>query len=206
MTLYCSQCGTQFEDGADFCYRCGALISTAIDIDENGRLSPADSSATRLCPSCGHSNPFNDTVCESCGAAMPSMEGSLPPKKLGAKEYAALAAGLIAGVPGLCGLGHIIMGMYSRGLMYIGMSAIILYVQLSIGFGASTTQGLIFRVLGFMLFFHSSLDLFRVVYTPTPEKKEERRWPTTGRRSTAPRSSRRSSGTPEPVPSSRIGR
>ena len=201
MTLYCSQCGAMLENDADFCYQCGALKSVALDIDDSGNLRPVDSSATRLCPSCGHSNPFNDTVCESCGATMPSVDGIMPPKKLGPMEWAALCAGLFGGIAGICGLGHLIMRKWSRSAMYLGMSAVILYIQLSIGSDSGTMQYMFVRLMGFMVFFHSSLDLFRVVYAPSSGNgRGGNRWQTIGPRSTVRRTFPRCSETPEHAP------
>lgn len=91
------------------------------------------------------------------------------PKKLDGRDWAAIGAGLVAGAAGICGIGHIIIGRYSRGIMYMALSGIFLYVLLASGayFGGSAGNGIFMvRLLSFMIFFHSAMDLFQSVYYP----------------------------------------
>ena len=174
MTLYCSQCGCEIEEGADFCYQCGALRQNAFDMDDDGNLRPASENATRVCPTCGFSNPFDDTVCGNCGASLPQVNSVRVPKALDTRDYIILAIGIIPGCLGVCGLGHLLYGRISRGLMFLVLSLILLYVEFSMGFSDTSTRMIMFRVTGFFLFFKSSMDLLEAAYYPKPSKKDSK--------------------------------
>ena len=174
MTLYCSQCGAPIEDGADFCYQCGALRKTAFDMDESGNLRPASENATRVCPHCGFSNPFSERSCQNCGGAMPPLESVRVPKALDSRDFLAIALGVIPGCIGVCGLGHFFYHRYSRGLMYLCISLIILYVEISLGYTSSSTKMFFIRILGFVVFFRSSMDLLSTAYYP-PEPPSDKK-------------------------------
>ena len=166
MTRYCSQCGSEIEDGADFCYNCGAMASTAYDMDDRGNLRPASTEATRVCPSCGYSNPFNQERCTGCGAAMPPVNQIRVPKSLDARDAVAILLGMIPGCFGVCGLGHLFYRHYSRGLMFLCISLVILYVEVSLGYTSASSKMMMFRILSFIVFFKSAMDLLSIAYYP----------------------------------------
>lgn len=67
MTIYCSECGAEIEDGMDFCVRCGALREKAFDVGPDGSLRPVSGNAIRVCPKCGFGSPYTNEVCPECG-------------------------------------------------------------------------------------------------------------------------------------------
>ncbi len=174
MTIYCSECGAEIEDGMDFCVHCGALRQKAFDIDQAGNLRPVDENAMRVCPKCGFSFPYSEAKCPECGEVTETPRVQRQPKKLDTKDWIAVIVGLVAGVAGVCGIGHLIIGRYSRGIMYIILSGIFLYVLIASGFyfGGGTRGIFMIRLLSFMIFFHSAMDLFQSVYFPPEPPKE----------------------------------
>ena len=169
MTVYCSECGEIIEPGADFCYRCGALRSRAFEMDESGNLTPVDRNTARLCPNCGYTNTYNDTVCGSCGAQLPSLYARRSPRRLTRGDFVKIALGVLLGAAGICGVGQILYRRFASGLMYLVLSIIILYVELSMGYSGSI-RFLALRLLGLFIFFRSSFDLLRIAYYETPSK------------------------------------
>ena len=167
MTVYCAECGCVIEDGADFCYRCGALRSHAFDMDEHGNLKPLDDGATLVCPRCGYANTFRDNVCADCGALLPSLVVRKAPRRLTTEDYIKLFIGVVVGALGICGLGQILYRRYTRGLMFLALSAVILYVLLSVGYSTSIRYFML-RFLGLLIFFRSSFDLLRIAYYEDP--------------------------------------
>lgn len=167
MTVYCSECGSVIEDGEDFCVRCGALRRYAFDMDDNGNLTAVDSNAPRMCPNCGFTNRFSDNVCADCGAPLPHLTARRSARKLMTEDYIKLAIGLIAGAAGICGIGHLLYRRYSKGLMYLVLSSVILYVELSVGF-SSSYRFMMLRIIGLYIFFSSSFDLLRLAYYTEP--------------------------------------
>lgn len=133
MTVYCSECGAEIEDGMDFCSACGALRERAFAVDDSGNMTPVNENATRVCPKCGFSFPYKDQRCPECGFEPESPQALRRPKKLETRDWIAIAVGVVGGALGLCGLGHILIGRYSRGLMYIVLSGIFLYVSVASG-------------------------------------------------------------------------
>ncbi len=172
MTVYCSECGNVIEDGEDFCVRCGAMRRYAFDIDDNGNLNAVDSGAPRMCPYCGYTNTFRDSVCADCGNPLPQLSVRRNPRKLVVEDYIKLIIGLLLGAAGVCGVGHMLYRQFSRGLMYLVLSVVILYVEVSSG-GSSSFNYIMLRMLGLYIFFSSSFDLLRVAYyrEPPPSQK-----------------------------------
>lgn len=166
MTVFCSQCGAEIEDGADFCYQCGALRSVAFDMDDSGNLRPVSENATRMCPNCGFSNPFDAAVCADCGKPMPSMSSNRVPKALDGHDWLVLGAGIGFALVGILGVGHLLLHRWSRGFMYICMSVIILYIMMSLGFYTVSNTMMLVRILSFFLFFKCTVELLELVYYP----------------------------------------
>ncbi len=120
MIYICSQCGSQIPDDSDFCYTCGCMKSKALKMDDNGLVSEG------VCHSCGAEVSPGDAFCGSCGAALVQL-----PPRVKVKKYGQVAL-LLAVLPGMFfifGLGHFVLKSWSRGLMFLAMSAILWYIS-----------------------------------------------------------------------------
>ncbi len=171
MRYICRECGNEIDAGSDFCHYCGALKSNAIAIDDQG--NPAGEEG-KVCPVCGAVCPDGVKFCGKCGASLPT-ETPQPfvPHRLTARDYIALAAGLIPGVVNIFGLGHLVMKKWSRGLMYLAISAVIIYIR----WFTPDLSGFMFVVvemIGFGVYIIQSLEVFALIMRPGPKqgKKE----------------------------------
>ena len=168
MTVYCSECGAEIESDADFCYRCGALKKNGFVLDDNGYLHPVDLNTSRVCPHCGYTNTFNDSSCQSCGAPFQDVYARRTKTSLTRNDLIKIVIGLLLAAFGVCGVGHLLYRQYSRGIMYLILSLVILYVEISVGYSTST-RFLFIRLAALIIFLRSSFDLMRIAYTYKPD-------------------------------------
>ncbi len=72
----------------------------------------------------------------------------------------ALVLGLIPGFFNIFGLGHLVLKQYSRGVMFLVMTAVLWYLN---GWQLFS-QSFLVSVLSITLFFYQALDLMRHIY------------------------------------------
>jgi len=165
MRYICRECGSEIPADVDFCYQCGALKSVAIAVGDDGRVITQPG----VCPNCGLKVPADATTCPNCGheigAAGTLSTALVVPHRLTKRDYIALALGIIPGALNIFGLGHLIMKRWSRGLMYMAMSTVILYMLYGSS-GLSSNTVTIINLVGFGIYLVQSLELFAIVMRP----------------------------------------
>ncbi|MDD3233333.1 MAG: zinc ribbon domain-containing protein [Candidatus Methanomethylophilus sp.] len=150
------------------------MKSKAITINDQGILAPENG---LVCSVCHDVSPAGSQYCAHCGAALPAVQQPqtlLVPHRLTARDYVALAFGLIPGPVNVFGLGHLVMKKWSRGLMYLTISAVILYVRWFTP-GISEKAILIVELLGFAIYLVQSLELLGLVMRPDVQEKDKGR-------------------------------
>lgn len=163
MKYFCRECGREIPPDADFCYYCGALKSKAIAVDDSGR--PAEQ-APGTCPYCGTQNSEGSLVCSNCGrplngpAAVPLVR-----KKLTKTDYLALILAAIPGAADVFGLGHFVMRKWSRGIMYLLISAIFIYIRWG-STGLSSGLMMVIWLLSFFVYFRQFFEVVALIYMP----------------------------------------
>ncbi len=139
MTRYiCSECGSEIPYVSDFCYQCGSLKNKAFKIDEGGEMEGGEVP----CPNCGKPIEEGAKFCRHCGIETDSVPAA-PGIQFGPNMFTpmvlrkngALAMGLafILGFLGIYGLGHLALKKWSRGIMYLSMSAVNWYIYMATG-------------------------------------------------------------------------
>lgn len=151
MRFICHDCGYEIPGDMDFCPRCGCMKGSATPVDDNGM-------PTGTCPTCGADIEPGAAYCRSCGAKAPETV-SYPPRAT-SKGMAALMLALIPGIFNIFGLGHFVLGRWSRGAMFLAISVILLYMN---GWQLFTTNVVMYLV-SLAVYFYQALDIFRYVY------------------------------------------
>lgn len=108
--MICGQCGSEMPEDTDFCYRCGAM-----------RRDDAE----EICRRCGSVRGPN-VECALCGPISEHPAGRLPSQRR-------MTAILLAALPGffdVFGLGHIFMGRFRTGALFLCVSALLIAAQL----------------------------------------------------------------------------
>lgn len=174
MRYICRECGSEIPADADFCYQCGALKTVAIAIGDDGQMV----SQPGVCPNCGLKVPADAATCPHCGhevgAAVTPPAAAFVPHRLTRRDYLALALGIIPGALNIFGLGHLVMRRWSRGLMYLGMSAVILYLLWG-STGLTGNASTIVNLLGFGIYLVQSLELFALIMRPGQGQDDNRK-------------------------------
>ncbi|MBO4503076.1 MAG: zinc ribbon domain-containing protein [Candidatus Methanomethylophilus sp.] len=158
---YCLECGGQVEPGADFCYTCGSR--RVIDVDpETNRVVMQKGH----CPYCGRDNDPDATFCGNCGKRIGDFEyvGDLN-RPLTAKDFVIMLVTLLPGAFNLFGLGHILLKRYSRAFVYLIISAVLIYMRLTIA-GASMSTLIIIEVIGLVVYLKQAMEVFGLLYGP----------------------------------------
>ncbi len=155
---FCSECGHELEPGEEFCYNCGSLRTFVVD-GENRVVSEKG-----VCPICGNKNAEDSEFCENCGRPLGDYGFSpVRTSPLTAKDYLILAFALLPGAFNIFGLGHLLLKKYSRGLMYLVISAVLIYaIYSSPGMGRS--MYFLLEVIGFMLYLKQSFEVLYEIY------------------------------------------
>ncbi len=163
MTRYiCSECGSEIPYVSDFCYQCGSLKSDAFKIDGGNKdLGEVP------CPNCG--KPIDEGVkfCRHCGIETESV----PVQKVMGRSYGlipmtlkkngALAMGLafLFGFLGIYGLGHLALKKWSRGVMFLAMSAVNWYIYIVTGDFITMVM-----LISLFIFFRQSMEVTALAY------------------------------------------
>jgi len=158
----CSECGSEIPYVSDFCYQCGSLKSDAFKID-GGNMDLGEVP----CPNCG--KPIDEGVkfCRHCGIETESVPiqkvmgrsyGFIP---ITLKKNGALAMGLafLFGFLGIYGLGHLALKKWSRGVMFLAMSAVNWYIYIVTGDFITMVM-----LISLFIFFRQSMEVTALAY------------------------------------------
>lgn len=157
MIFVCSECGREIPDDMDFCPFCGCMKNTAICFDDKGNYSPG------VCANCGEPIEPGSHFCGKCGnkvqSSAPAVSVRMTLRKNG---MLALMIGLIFGVVNIFGIGHLIMKKWSRGIMFLAISAILLYIDPHF----ITSSSFYIMAIRMLVFMYQSMDLLGIIYAP----------------------------------------
>lgn len=153
MKYICHDCGYEIPGDMDFCPRCGCLRDRSTPVDDETGMPLG------VCPSCGAQSKPGDLYCGSCGAQLPQVRMVVP--KLRKNGMVALILGLVPGFLNIFGLGHLLLKEWSKGIMFLAMSAILFYIN-----GGLIAQSMLMSLLSVAVYFYQCMDLIRVAYSP----------------------------------------
>lgn len=153
MTYICSECGNEIPDDMDFCPHCGCMKSKAFQMSQSGALTH------RTCPECGAQINEGDQYCGSCGAKVQYVQ--VPMMKMRKYGMIAVALAVIPGFFNVFGLGHLLMKEWSKGIMFLVISAVLWYID---PFGTSTN--VVMMLASIFVFVYQAMDIFNVIYKP----------------------------------------
>ncbi|HKM09971.1 MAG TPA: zinc-ribbon domain-containing protein [Candidatus Methanomethylophilaceae archaeon] len=185
MIIYiCSECGHEIPQDSDFCYKCGSLRSKALKFDTGEKVQREE--VQYPCPSCGKPNDQGAKFCKHCGIEVDSIEspeptasqyqsgasstsyqvgrygspyGHSPAPVLRKNGGLAMALGFLFGFAGIYGMGHFVLRRWSRGLMYLAISAVNWYIYISV---SGYPQLIIIASL--LIFFKQSMEITNLAY------------------------------------------
>ncbi|MGE0015330.1 MAG: zinc-ribbon domain-containing protein [Candidatus Methanomethylophilaceae archaeon] len=164
MTRYiCSECGSEIPCVSDFCYQCGSLRSKAFRIDEGGEMEDGEVP----CPNCGKPIEKDAKFCRHCGIETGSFPASGIPaaphvfSPMVLRKNGALAMGLafLFGFLGIYGLGHLVLKKWSRGIMFLSMSAVNWYIYIATGNLVTVVM-----LISLFIFFRQSMEVTVLAY------------------------------------------
>ncbi len=156
MRYFCGECGEEIPEDMEFCPVCGSYREKAVITDDSG-------SRLTGCPSCGAPFRSGDTYCASCGKNLGNVNAS-PPVTMEMQKRGIIAIILALG-PGffnIFGLGHIYLKQYSRGVMFLGISLVLWYLN---GWQMFADVFLL-RMVDIMMFFYQGMDVMSYINDP----------------------------------------
>ncbi|MCQ2084888.1 MAG: zinc ribbon domain-containing protein [archaeon] len=157
---YCMECGSETDADADFCYICGSRKIISVNPSNNRVIMEKGH-----CPYCGNDNVPDASFCAKCGRRIGEFEyGGVRKTKLSGKDILAIFLALIPGAFNVFGLGHLAMKKVSRGLMYLAISAVLLYLRFANG-DVSYSMLIILEVIGLLVYLKQASEIFREAYT-----------------------------------------
>jgi hypothetical protein len=165
MKYICPECGNEIPEGSDFCHVCGCLKSKSIKIDDNGKLIGSNGK----CSVCGSEVGPSDLFCEHCGNPITKAQMRTFKPTVSRKGWAAIALALIPGLINVFGLGHLVYKMWSRAVMYLVMSAFIIYIQFFVS-GISGNMKILLFLTEIVLYMFQALEVFALA-TGMPKPK-----------------------------------
>ena len=167
----CSECGNEIPYNSDFCYQCGNLRSKAFKIDDGGNIQGGEVP----CPNCGKPILEEAKFCKHCGIetnvptqttaeATPDMPYNVSYRipVLQKNGKLAIALAFIFGFMGIYGVGHLTLKNWSRGFMFMAMSAVNWYIYVVVG-GPVT----IIMIISLLIFFKQSSEITNLAYRRT---------------------------------------
>lgn len=156
---YCMECGSAVEPDADFCYRCGSRrIMDVRTADNRVVMEPGH------CPYCGHDNIPEAKFCASCGRRIGEFEYTRAPKtQISSYEFLIIMAALVPGLFNVFGLGHLLAKRYSRGIMYLVISAVFLYIRFASGTLVNSTI-ILLEIIGVVIYLKQAMEIFAIVF------------------------------------------
>lgn len=171
---YCMECGCEIEPDADFCFQCGSKRIFEVGADNRVNIDKG------TCPYCGSENPPDSEFCANCGHRLGDYE-FVPIRNtpLTGKDYLIMAAAFIPGALNVFGLGHLMLHKYSRGIMYLIISAVLLYIMYFTP-DITTTTRMLLEVVGFVIYLKQSFEVMYGIY----DRKDNRCPQKIGRKNT----------------------
>ncbi|MCL2148919.1 MAG: zinc ribbon domain-containing protein [Methanomassiliicoccaceae archaeon] len=166
-------------EGCGFCYACGRKRDNSIRLDDEGGFIRPEKG---VCASCGADLPQGAEFCGSCGQPSPGMPGSVFMPHMAKYGWIGVLLAVVPGLLGLLpdmsgtmmfsvfGLGHLYFRKWSRGFLYLMVSALMYLMKSSWGVDASFWSA--FIVGSFTLFVCVIQALETIVLAYQPPKKE----------------------------------
>ena len=154
MKYICHDCGNEIPEDMDFCPHCGCLREKSTPVDDKSGMPLG------VCPVCGAKTGFGDAYCGSCGAALPQVQFVRP--KMRKYGTVAMILALVPGFFNIFGLGHLVLKSWSKGLMFLALTAVLFYVNGMTLFPSSFMMSMVCV----LVYFYQAMDLFKVVYSP----------------------------------------
>lgn len=162
MKYICPECGNEIPEGSEFCHTCGRKKDDTIRLDDSGNFVPPDESS---CSSCGGKIEPNDLFCQHCGAPTQRTQMLTFRPKMRKYGWIGILLAAIPGAFGLFGLGHIYFKKWLRGIMFLVISPIILYIRFG-GVELSTFTEIIFILLFGFLFVMQAAEALVLAFIP----------------------------------------
>jgi len=174
MRYICPECGSEIPEDHNFCYSCGRKKDNTIRMDESGRFIQPEKNE---CASCGTEMLPDDRYCPNCGEPVSRPQKVVFRPKLTKKGWIGIilafvpgALGFIPGFFSIFGLGHLFFKKWSRGALFLVLSAVMLYVR-SGWMEASLITSIIFVTLSVFIFLLQGMEVLVLAFMPT--KKDE---------------------------------
>jgi predicted RNA-binding Zn-ribbon protein involved in translation (DUF1610 family) len=182
MRYICPECGSDILEGSDFCYSCGRKRDNSIRLDQSGHFVPPE---MEKCASCGSDVQKGDLFCPNCGKPRTKAQmGTFRPKMVkngmvglllafipGALGF--LPIGAIGPLPGLFsifGLGHLYFKKWTRGGMFLLMTAVMFFFRFR-EVDTSLTMNIIFTITSIFIYLLQAMEVLVLAYMP--QKTEE---------------------------------
>lgn len=153
ISRFCMECGEQVGPGEDFCYRCGSRRIVNVNLENNRVVLKKGQ-----CPFCNNFNNPEDGFCSKCGQRIGEFEYSGRSRPLDSTDYLTIILALVPGIFNLFGLGHIVLRQYSRAFMYLGISAVLLYLRWFAP-GSTVAMRLAVEIVGLIVFMKQAFEV-----------------------------------------------
>lgn len=160
----CSECGNEIPDSSEFCYRCGSLKSKAFKIDDGNNME----SGEVPCPNCGKPIEEGAKYCRHCGIETDTVpvrnnitvnQPIFMPMVLKKNGNLAMGLAFLFGFLGIYGLGHMVLRKWSRGIMFLAMSAVNWHIYIVTGEFVT-----IVMLISLLIFFKQSTEVTALAY------------------------------------------
>ena len=144
----CPNCSSALGDNDDICNQCGYQFSSEQGIDQSQPAGNAGAQSRKYCRSCGAENPFNSTVCFSCGSSTFSASRG---------EMERPAGVVILAIVGILGalldlfVGSILLFIPILGIIFIAVGTLFLIASISLFTGKNWARILIMVFSAIML-------------------------------------------------------
>ncbi len=154
MPVYCGECGNEIPADMEFCPTCGSYRNKAINVDDKGMV-------VRACPSCGREYNSGDVYCGACGHELPDARPTIALRQRKNASIAIMLA-LIPGFFNIFGLGHFVLKNYARGMMFLVIGIVIMYIN---GWQLFSTSFFI-SVIHIGMYLYQCMDIMHLAYSP----------------------------------------
>jgi len=158
MIYTCPECNSEVPSDSDFCFVCGRMVK------KSSSTFGENPSTEKICVKCGNELLNNDLFCRKCGTPITTFQISAFKPTLTKRGKIGLALALIPGLCAIFGLGHIFFKKWSRGAMFLTISALMIYFIFIDGM-----EGLmLYMVIGVtaMLYFIQAFEVLVLAYMP----------------------------------------